>query len=186
YYIEEQNLRFQGQYLDREIGLHYNTFRFYDPDMGRFTTPDPIGLAGGLSLYQFASNPVGWADPWGWKCWSTARKDHWKEGARTAPKGKYSAKNLARMSEGKAPRMKVEIRYRDSARNRRLKRVGTKREIDISMELNHQYIPQRSGSKVAHEDWNLTKTPPWGHESMDKYRHTGWGVVRVVKTTGQW
>ncbi len=44
----QQNLRFQGQYLDWEIGLHYNTFRFYDPDIGRFITPDPIGLAGGL------------------------------------------------------------------------------------------------------------------------------------------
>ncbi|WP_439852263.1 RHS repeat-associated core domain-containing protein [Pseudomonas syringae] len=66
YYIEEQNLRFQGQYLDRETGLHYNTFRFYDPDIGRFTTPDPIGLAGGLNLYQYAPNPIGWVDPWGW------------------------------------------------------------------------------------------------------------------------
>lgn len=63
--IEAQNLRFQGQYLDRETGLHYNTFRFYDPDIGRFTTPDPIGLAGGLNLYQYAPNPVGWVDPWG-------------------------------------------------------------------------------------------------------------------------
>lgn len=27
-----QNLRYQGQYLDRETGLHYNTFRYYDPD----------------------------------------------------------------------------------------------------------------------------------------------------------
>jgi RHS repeat-associated protein len=66
--IEEQNLRFQGQYLDRETGLHYNTFRFYDPDIGRFTTPDPIGLAGGLNLYQYAVNPIGWIDPWGWSC----------------------------------------------------------------------------------------------------------------------
>jgi RHS repeat-associated protein len=33
----EQNLRFQGQYLDRDTGLHYNTFRFYDPDVGRFS-----------------------------------------------------------------------------------------------------------------------------------------------------
>ncbi|WP_223569265.1 RHS repeat-associated core domain-containing protein [Pseudomonas sp. BF-R-26] len=66
YYIEEQNLRFQGQYLDRETGLHYNTFRFYDPDVGRFTTPDPIGLIGGINLYQYASNPIGWIDPWGW------------------------------------------------------------------------------------------------------------------------
>ncbi|WCM88930.1 RHS domain-containing protein [Acidovorax sp. NCPPB 3576] len=44
-----QNLRMQGQYLDRETGLHYNTFRYYDPDLGAFTTPDPIGLAGGES-----------------------------------------------------------------------------------------------------------------------------------------
>ncbi|MFJ5300122.1 RHS repeat-associated core domain-containing protein [Pseudomonas sp. NPDC088368] len=68
YFLEHQNLRFQGQYLDRETGLHYNTFRYYDPDIGRFTTPDPIGLAGGLNLYQYAPNPVGWVDPWGWSC----------------------------------------------------------------------------------------------------------------------
>lgn len=64
-YIEEQNLRFQGQYLDRETGLHFNTFRSYDPAVGRFTTPDPIGLAGGINLYQYAVNPTGWIDPWG-------------------------------------------------------------------------------------------------------------------------
>ncbi|NBB10725.1 RHS repeat-associated core domain-containing protein [Pseudomonas sp. SLFW] len=65
YFIEEQNLRFQGQYLDRETGLHYNTFRFYDPDVGRFTTPDPIGLAGGINLYAYAPNPIEWIDPLG-------------------------------------------------------------------------------------------------------------------------
>ncbi|HLD65569.1 MAG TPA: RHS repeat-associated core domain-containing protein, partial [Pseudomonas sp.] len=67
-FIEEQNLRFQGQYLDRETGLHYNTFRFYDPDIGRFISPDPIGLAGGINLYQYAPNPVAWIDPLGLKC----------------------------------------------------------------------------------------------------------------------
>ena len=61
----EQNLRYQGQYLDRETGLHYNTFRYYDPDIGRFTQPDPIGLLGGFNLYQYAPNPLGWIDPWG-------------------------------------------------------------------------------------------------------------------------
>jgi RHS repeat-associated protein len=60
-----QNIRFQGQYLDPETGLHYNTFRYYDPDVGRFTTPDPIGLNGGLNLYQYAPNPISWIDPWG-------------------------------------------------------------------------------------------------------------------------
>ncbi len=45
-----QNLRMQGQYLDRETGLHYNLFRYYDPDCGRFTQQDPIGLAGDKPL----------------------------------------------------------------------------------------------------------------------------------------
>jgi RHS repeat-associated protein len=58
-----QNLRYQGQYLDRETGLHYNTFRFYDPDVGRFINQDPIGLNGGLNLYAYAPNPVLWIDP---------------------------------------------------------------------------------------------------------------------------
>ena len=61
----QQNLRYQGQYLDRETGLHYNTFRYYDPDTGRFTQPDPIGLAGGYNLYQYALNGLTWIDPWG-------------------------------------------------------------------------------------------------------------------------
>lgn len=65
-YRPRQNLRFQGQYLDRETGLHYSAFRYYDPDVGRFITPDPIGLAGRINVYQYAPNPISWIDPWGW------------------------------------------------------------------------------------------------------------------------
>jgi RHS repeat-associated protein len=43
----KQNLRFQGQYFDDVTGLHYNTFRYYDPEVGRYVTQDPIGLMGG-------------------------------------------------------------------------------------------------------------------------------------------
>ncbi|WP_236460009.1 RHS repeat-associated core domain-containing protein [Pseudomonas syringae] len=64
----EQNLRFQGQYFDVETGLHYNTFRYYDPEIGRFITQDPIGLAGGDNLYKYVPNPTAWVDPWGWAC----------------------------------------------------------------------------------------------------------------------
>ncbi|KPY84698.1 RHS repeat domain-containing protein, partial [Pseudomonas syringae group genomosp. 7] len=56
----EQNLRLQGQYFDVETGLHYNTFRYYDPEIGRFITQDPIGLSGGDNLYLYAPNPYGW------------------------------------------------------------------------------------------------------------------------------
>ncbi|EFY1323147.1 RHS repeat protein [Shigella flexneri] len=61
----EQNLRYQGQYLDRETGLHYNLHRYYDPDVVRFMVTDPIGLRGGLNLYSYAPNPLKYADPLG-------------------------------------------------------------------------------------------------------------------------
>ena len=61
----DQNLRFQGQYLDPETSLHYNTFRYYAPNVGRFVTQDPIGLSGGINCYQYAPNSVSWIDPWG-------------------------------------------------------------------------------------------------------------------------
>ncbi|MGH8410591.1 MAG: RHS repeat-associated core domain-containing protein, partial [Pseudomonas sp.] len=67
-----------GQYLDRETGLHYNTFRFYDPDIGRFIQPDPIGLAGGINLHAYASNPLSWIDPWGLSCSFNGKSNRWR------------------------------------------------------------------------------------------------------------
>lgn len=61
--IQTQALHFQGQYFDVETGLQYNRFRYYDPDIGRFVSQDPIGLSGGNNLYQYAANPSGWIDP---------------------------------------------------------------------------------------------------------------------------
>ncbi len=61
----DQNLRLQGQYLDRETGRHYTLFRYDDPDSARFTQQDPVGLAGGVNLYQYAPNPLSWIDPLG-------------------------------------------------------------------------------------------------------------------------
>lgn len=58
-------LRFPGQYLDLETGLHYNYLRYYDPVTARYTSPDPIGLFGGPSPHAYVHNPTGWTDALG-------------------------------------------------------------------------------------------------------------------------
>ncbi|MBI9089155.1 MAG: RHS domain-containing protein [Desulfobacterium sp.] len=66
----ENNLRFLGQHLDGETGLHYTWHRYYDPDIGRYLTPGLIGLAGGINLYAYAnSNPINLTDPQGLFAW---------------------------------------------------------------------------------------------------------------------
>jgi RHS repeat-associated protein len=54
--------RFQGQYEDVETGLYYNRFRYYDVEAGRYISPDPVGLEGGMALYGYVKDPNSWVD----------------------------------------------------------------------------------------------------------------------------
>lgn len=55
-----------GQYEDRETGLYYNRFRYYDPDTGNYLSQDPIGLAGNNpTLYSYVSDTNSKFDFWG-------------------------------------------------------------------------------------------------------------------------
>jgi RHS repeat-associated protein len=50
-------------------GLMYRRNRYYDPATGQFTQEDPLGLAGGMNAYGFASSdPVNFSDPFGLSC----------------------------------------------------------------------------------------------------------------------
>ncbi|AJQ94755.1 RHS repeat-associated core domain-containing protein [Gynuella sunshinyii] len=64
----DPKLRFAGQYEDIETGLYQNFNRYYDPRTGRYISHDPIGLAGGLNVYQYCPNPIEWIDPLGLSC----------------------------------------------------------------------------------------------------------------------
>lgn len=59
-------LRFLGQYHDPETGLHYNRMRYYDPEVGRYISADPVALDEGTpNAFRYGINPIAWADPWG-------------------------------------------------------------------------------------------------------------------------
>ena len=49
-------MRFPGQYFDNETNLHYNYFRDYDPDSGRYVESDPVGLEAGLNTYSYVGS----------------------------------------------------------------------------------------------------------------------------------
>jgi RHS repeat-associated protein len=57
--------RWPGQYDDREVGLHYNRFRYYDSGLGEYISADPIGPAGGLVIYGYVHDVLAWIDPFG-------------------------------------------------------------------------------------------------------------------------
>ncbi len=60
-------LRFPGQIRIQGDGtLFYNMHRFYESGVGRYLTPDPIGLDGGINLFSYANqNPINFIDPRG-------------------------------------------------------------------------------------------------------------------------
>lgn len=66
--VIENPLRFPGQYEDVETGTHYNYFRDYEPEVGRYVQWDPIGLDGGFNAYGYVhSRPTARLDPLGLK-----------------------------------------------------------------------------------------------------------------------
>ncbi|WP_342316920.1 RHS repeat-associated core domain-containing protein [Lysobacter sp. FW306-1B-D06B] len=61
-----QPWRFPGQYFDAETSLHYNQRRYYEAEVGRYITEDPIGFDGGPNFYAYTGHsPTNRIDPTG-------------------------------------------------------------------------------------------------------------------------
>jgi RHS repeat-associated protein len=57
---------FTARRWDYSANLYYYRFRDYQPDLGRFCQPDPLGYIDGMNLYAYCgNNPLNWLDPWG-------------------------------------------------------------------------------------------------------------------------
>ncbi|WP_437998653.1 PAAR-like domain-containing protein [Sorangium sp. So ce185] len=61
----ESPFRLLGQYSDEETGLCYTRFRYFDPEVGRWCSADPLGIRGGARLYAFDGAATLEVDPLG-------------------------------------------------------------------------------------------------------------------------
>jgi len=62
----ESEVGYTGHHHHAKSGLVLTWFRVYDPELGRWLSPDPLGVSGGLNLYAYVGNdPINLIDPTG-------------------------------------------------------------------------------------------------------------------------
>jgi len=144
-----QPLRFQGQYFDAETGLHYNRHRYYDPETARFVTQDPIGLDGGVNLYQYAPNPMGWIDPLGL--------------ATNGQLGTYKDLAKGKVNNGD------QLEAHELVRNEALEQMGCGAKTKTGNPKRHPDNPSIALDLLTHDDVHR-------HENALAQRHLGLGV----------
>ncbi len=148
-------LRFAGHWADEETGLFYNRYRHYDPESGRYISPEPRGLASGMRPYGYVrGNPVHFVDPDGLDMVATAH-----DGNGTKGVGKSGPKDR----EGLHPIVQDELLHQDDSlhnvpcsTNKR-KPEGCAEPEAISKYLHEKNIPNKKFEDMSPDEQRRTK-----------------------------
>jgi RHS repeat-associated protein len=168
----EMPLRFPGHYFDPETGLHYNRFRYYSPELGRYLQPDPLGVAGGVNLYAYTHNPLKQVDVRG-------DETPCPDGTPKKPEeDKNSSEEDRPDAEGTTPRaadgpvQPYEIGKYSELRDRYVKHNRKDGTPEVPLEMDHQ--PSRAALVEAEERSRREQgLPPLTKEERDKIRDEG-------------
>lgn len=94
----ESPFRRLGHYADEETGLSGTRYRWFDAEVGRWLTPDPLGIEGGWELFGFDGCPTGDVDPLGLSA------KHQKKNVGVQHSTRKAAKEAAAHAHGGKPR----------------------------------------------------------------------------------
>jgi RHS repeat-associated protein len=155
-------LRFPGHYFDSETGLHYNRFRYYSPELGRYLQFDPLGIEGDVNPYVYSTNPLVSVDIDGLAKYTKAKKKAKK--AKTSKK-KTSAKkksNKTRSKSRQKSKKAAKATKKRSARKKPTRTAAPKKPPEPYSRKKYGRTPTASDRKAlgARKDEVLDHDPP--------------------------
>ena len=156
-----ERLRAAGQWEDTSTGLFYNRFRYYDPDLGRYISQDPVRVRLGLNLYSYCPNPITWTDPFGLGPSNDSGKSGEKKLATQYPGGDqqhtFTDVKPARRADGYYPAEgenghareaksgRTSLSHRIKSEIRRDKALMTKKGITVSWHFYRSPVTGKAG-----------------------------------------
>lgn len=149
-------LRYRGQYYDEETGLCFNRHRYYDADLGRYISPDPLGIVAGLNSYAYAENqPTGFVDPLGLMAFTTITKNKDTKNANSAGLKKQYEGQSSGSPDGGNLRKADDPAITEAVENAR-KHTGSKAggcgEVDALHQMAADIRKQREKDGKTHKD----------------------------------
>ncbi|NWE23327.1 RHS repeat-associated core domain-containing protein, partial [Pseudomonas sp. P7548] len=176
-------LRFQGQYFDQESGLHYNRHRYYNPDIGRYLTSDPVKLSGGINAYQYVPNPTGWVDPLGLSCAGGNCPDQENEGQKQSkekPPKPAGATHSSTYEQALNKALKWLLENNFRAEKPKLGKFNTNKGKPVGM----QTFDNKTGYRVEYDARSGAHINVWTHKKNGPhytFNGTNKMVLQIIK-----
>lgn len=164
----ESPFRLLGQFADEEMGLCCTWFRYFDPQIGRWCSPDPLGIDGGKNLLAFSGSPTNEVDPLG-----LTGAPHGEDARRVRPGGAKPEDSLER--RGTEPETAASL----DEQAKRAQSQGfphgvsvTSRARNESMGVGSEAVSSATKQDFENAGFRVHSTPGQGKKNPDLDHHT--------------